>query len=548
MDTSNHTLSLSRRSFFTASALGAAGLILSTSCSACAPNTPGEKVETPATGADAPVSKIDTSNIAETLEYDVAVVGAGSGLFAAYVAAKEGLNVIVIEKGSSSTASNTNVVFGTTAGDTKIQSSLGDDTTTDEIYERMMTYAQGTVDQVLVRKSLLASKKCLETWADLGCDMILAPDRYGVGFNSVHLFAAENKTLLLEKAIEELGGTCMFSAEALELIVDDDAVCGLYVQAPQGLVEIKAKRTVLSTGGFMANEEMLDQFFGAAQTIANASISQCDGAGIRMAQQAGAIVDTSFSMSSYADVAGYNAKSSGIIGNYMTDRNQALIFGNIGCILVDGRGDRFINEYFIASNPLAFGGAIQTRVGYYYAIVDQTFVDALKEQSPFSYVGRPQDWLVGPILFDAPQPRLAEDMEKAIEEGWAWKADSIDALAEQTGLGNLPQQIDAFNNYCSSGKDELLGLRKEFLIPVENPPFYAIQYQAAGLSTMGGIKTDSRCRALNENNDPISGLYITGSDNGSAFSEPYYDVGGTDSAMCFGTNWVAGESIVSELV
>ena len=490
------------------------------------------------------------SGKAQEYTCELAVVGAGGGgMMSAMQAARAGASVIVLEKGGSWKVSNTSFAGGTTAVDTPTQKAAGKTVTVDEVFDHMMTYSQGTVNQVLVRRCLEASGSVMKTWMDLGVKMFLGPDRYQVGFETVHVYTTPNKMELLEKDIIAHGGRFLYSTAGTGLIMKDGAVTGVRARTSDGQnVVIHCKAVVISTGGFLNNKEMMDQYFGKAEHVAVAGSPLCTGDGIKMALEAGAIMDTNFALSTYADVAGYNGKNVGVHGTYLTEkRNQAFVFGNIGTMLVDNQGDRFINEYLLANNPLAFGGAMQARIGYYYAIVDQKTIDELSEESPYSRLGRPASWNVGPILFDNPQKNIKKDIETAITEGWTWKADSIEALSKAAGLEHLSKQVARYNRLCEAGVDTDLGVPKLFLSSLAKGPFYAIEYQCAGLVTMGGIKTDSTCCALDKENERIPGLYVAGSDNGSVYSGPYYDVGGTSSGLAIQTGWIAGQEAATFL-
>ncbi len=499
--------------------------------------------------ADEAEEGLDLSNIKAVYDSDVLVVGAGSGMFGAVVTARAGLKTIVIGKSGSVLATNTNTIGGTTAAETLQCKEDGSDVTVEQIFTHLMNFAEGTVNSVLVKKSLIGAGKALDCWKELGVTEWIGADRYGVGFNSVHVFLSPNKSQCLEDEVIANGGECYYNMEAKELIMDGDAVVGVYaVDADGALHQFNAKKVLLATGGFLDNDEMMAQYYGVNQKIGKFRACINDGAGIKMAQKAGAIMDTNFAVGTLADATGYNDKNVGIQASYMTDANHALCFHNIGCMTVDKNGERFINEFMFCNEPLAYGGAISARIGYYYAIVDQKAVDAIQAEGIYNRLGRPANWSVGELLFDTPKDRLQADLDLAISEGWAWKGETVEELAANAGMANLAEEVAKWNQFCADGKDSDLYLTPEFLIPLENGPFYAIEYQTGGLSTMGGIKTDNSCRALNASEDPIPNLFVGSSDNGSAFNNPYYDVGGTCSAMCFGTCWVAGETIVKELL
>lgn len=533
---------ITRRDLLIFGGVGTAGLAMG--MTGCSQPRPKEEPQ------ESSIEEQKTWDPKKTVECDVVVVGAGSGLWAAYVTASAGLNTHVVEKSSSCLSSNTNYMRGTTAAETSVQKDLGDPCTYQTVIDAMMDFARGTVNAQLVNKCLHGSTKALDTWRELGCNINLATtDLYGVGFNSVHTYKTENKLGLVEDALNKMGCQFDYNTEGKELIVEEGAVTGLYAEGPEGVVEYKAKAVVLACGGFLEDDDLMKRCFGEHIQPGRFRYAMNDGAGIKMAMKAGAILDTNFAMSSLANNAGFNEKCEGIVGSYMdsTKRSQAFSFDVWGTLHVDKNGDRFINEYRMSQWPLTVAGAIEMRIGYYYAIADQKMIDYLQEHSAFDRVGRPDYWVPGPILLDKPNERLQSDINAAIEQGWAWKADTPEALAEAAGLPHLATQIKKYNESCAAGFDDELYLPKEFLIALDEGPYYAIQYQCGALNTMGGIRTDNFCRAVDKTDTAIEGLYIGSADNGSAFAAPYYNVGGCCNAMCMGSSWVAGETIVDDV-
>lgn len=537
---------VTRREFLKGSAAGAIGLaamgLMGTTALAeedAAKKTNEEEME-------------EEISVEETMDCDVVVVGAGGGgMWCAVQCAKAGANVIVVEKGPNYACSNSSQVGGTTCCNSRAQKEAGIEIDPLALFDHMMRYAEGTVNNKLVRRYIDESAEMMNYWMDLGVEIFMGPDRYQSGFETVHVYLTPNKMELLQNDAESNGATFLYSTTAKSIVMDGDAAAGIIAVDDDGKgIQINAKYVCIATGGFLGNPDMVKQYFGEANTIYCAGIPNCTGDGIQMALKAGAIMDTNFALSTLADVAGFNAKNANI-GSYVMDgenRNQGFVFGNTGSLLVNDQGKRFINEYQLSVNPLAYGGAIQARVGYYYAIVDQALVDYYMEHSPYERVGSdPEVWNVGGILFDTVQNRLMDDIEVAISEGWGWKADTIEELQEALGMEALVDTINNYNEMYDAGMDTELGCDKIFMAPVKEGPFYALQYQCGALVTMGGIKTDDNCRALNKDNKPVPGLYVASSDNGSAFNGPYYDIGGSSSGLAMCTGYIAGEEIVKAL-
>jgi 3-oxosteroid 1-dehydrogenase len=116
------------------------------------------------------------------------------------------------------------------------------------------------------------------------------------------------------------------------------------------------------------------------------------------------------------------------------------------------------------------------------------------------------------------------------DEFLAGKADTLEALAEQLDIDpeTLTSTTARFNEHARTGDDpDFSRGDNEWaniwcgdphhepnpnLGPVEEPPFYAVRMYV-GLSSMGnvGLLTDDHGRVLDWDDDPIAGLYATGS-------------------------------------
>lgn len=138
---------------------------------------------------------------------------------------------------------------------------------------------------------------------------------------------------------------------------------------------------------------------------------------------------------------------------------------------------------------------------------------------------------------DTKLPHLKEEMQKAFDEKapYLTKADSIHELAEKVGLEDLEKTIEHYNELAQSGKDTDFGKKADFLIPVENGPFYAIELGVGAFCTMGGLKTNTEHEVLDKAGKPINGLYAAGNDAAGMLIGDTYgpNMPGTEAGFVF---------------
>ena len=203
-------------------------------------------------------------------------------------------------------------------------------------------------------------------------------------------------------------------------------------------------------------------------------------------------------------------------------------------MLVNNQGRRFANEGRFANLPLALGGAISLVGGQYYAIVDQAYVDGLNAGTDaWTLCGSDaENWRTGSMTLKGKSlEKVQENIDAAVAAGWAFKADSIEELANAIDAPDLVETVDEYNDYCADGKDEQFYKPACFLQSVATAPFYALQYEPSAWVTIGGIRTNDRMQAIDNKGKAIKGLYVAGADNGTLMSAPYCDYEGF-SLMC----------------
>lgn len=489
----------------------------------------------------------------ETYDTDIVIVGGGAaGLTAAISASNLGAEVLVIEKGVSLAVSNGANAGGPIATGTKVQEAEGEDLTTEELYKHMSEFAQSTINDSLLRKTLEVTGETIDMLDDLGLSVYLRPDSYGVGFRARHGIKekGEDRMGFLADKIEANGGTIMLETTGEEVILNDEGVAvGIKATKSDGTkVTINAGAVLLATGGYLGGQDIIENKFGNI-TINPLGNTLSTGDGIKMTLAAGGVEDKNWGI-----VANEFSASNSKAGTWTKDSNQNLRFGIYGGLLVNAEGNRFFNEEIMASEPLS-GAEATLRYGKYYAVMDEAYYNSVCEQGIFKTLGSPESWVAGVknLSDSAPESKshvkvLTEaknQLQEAIDQGWAYKADTIEELAEKFGLENLVSTVEEYNKYCEAKHDSEFGKDPVFLTPINNGPYYVFEYEPSAWCTLGGVKVDDSLRALDKNNEPIQGLYVAGVDAGSLFTAPYYDNEGSAFGLSLGSGTLAGRNMYS---
>ncbi|SMP68761.1 FAD-dependent oxidoreductase [Anoxynatronum buryatiense] len=493
----------------------------------------------------------------DTEEYhtQLVVVGAGgSGMMAAVEAARAGIEVIVIEK-SATPGGISAYGAGIGAVESSMQKEAGLTFTTKEVYDHMMEYSNAVVYAPLLRTILEQSADTAEWLAEqFGWDInVVTPNIWeGEVFDTYHLvypYGLERFNPLIAD-FEKNGGTLLLETEGKSMIMENGKAAGVIAEKPNGTeVHIHAEAVVLATGGAIANEAMVFESTGTAEYI-TMQPSLSDGAGLRMAQEAGAVLANElFTQVSEIGMTPGIAPEPSFHINLLS--SSALLF-------VNSNGDRYFNEGLFREQPLNQGGAASASMGAYYVIFDQETLETLvsnglkgllpeeeaKRQTSqlekLSFYGSTSG--VPPMFAGANEPLadLEREMAFGMENGYVWKADSIAELQQMTSLHNLEKTVDRYSELVVAKEDTDLFKRDVYLVEIEEGPFYAVKFMPGVFSTLGGVKVNEKLEAVDAKNAPVPGLYVAGIDGGSMFHKPYYDICGTTMMYAFGSGRIAG--------
>ena len=93
-----------------------------------------------------------------------------------------------------------------------------------------------------------------------------------------------------------------------------------------------------------------------------------------------------------------------------------------------------------------------------------------------------------------------------------YRADTIEELAGQCGMDPkvLRNSVERYEIACENGVDDLFGKNPDYLFPMGDGPYYAVEGICCPYHTMGGLEVDASMRVLDEDGKAILGLYAAG--------------------------------------
>ena len=502
-------------------------------------------------GFSAPSPKKD-----ETVELscDVAVVGAGgAGTTAALTLQQAGLDVIVIEK-TNKVGGESVMSTGALAVGSKYLESLVEDKSllTDKqvIFDELMDYSHWTADSTVVSAFLDRNGETAD-WLQTMWDQTDDPGFFRVGQKGKNGLDTGKGTKKYDVLYDNFylpgGGRLVKSARAYELTTDEaGAVTGVKAHGSDGTeYVVHANQVILATGGFAGSPELLDQYFHGKYYLYGMSTDEGDGMLMAQAVGAGSPQNLDPFMAEFCsnDVVDFYA-------GYMKFINYT------GLLQLNTAGNRFYNEEFGASDPLAKGTAALNTAGEAYVIFTDSDVSKMEEAGGAGLLSEEVRAEMNNYRDRAcvPFDTIRDEIQRAIDAGQGWKADTLMGLGEAVGIWDMDtykNTIDTYLGYIEAGEDKQFGKRPEMLFSLseEDGPFYCVRIVPALDSTLGGIPVNGNCEVLTNAKKPIPGLFAVGQDASGFWGNSYYQTQHTNAntqAWALTSGRIAGAYIAAQ--
>ena len=543
----NNVAGISRRNLFkaagvTAIAAAAAGTL--TGCGKGHVNDAEDKNLTTQAPAGASwlgsAPEIAESDITETIDTEVVVVGCRTGGLPAVISAAEnGAKVLGIEQMSAIATPREDLG----AINSRYQLAAFEEFPQFEIdkmeaMEDIVRYANGFVNYDLIKLWADESGAMIDWIADIverngefkmwfegsiGTENTGARDKaWATGHSPEKLTDDEAVTFgtcLRDYAIE-LGAEFRYDIMLVKCEQNSDGrVTGVICQDGNDLHYIRvnaSKGVILATGGYVSNTEMVEarQAWNNRLKINVPVGGSCTGDGIKAAMWCGASIDPLGCAVTFNRAC---CKPDEVAGSDL--KGKWFWFGEQPFLKVNLNGKRFCNE----SGPYDYmlHSAYMQPYHTYVDIWDSDYVEQVKQLNevgccrlyPFDN-GAPSNM---------PISLMAKKFEELEEAGYIQKADTMEELAEKL---NLPVEAtvetwNRYNMFAEQGKDEDYNKEPYRLTSLTHPPYYGVRTGSWFLATIDGISINTDMHAVDEAGKQIEGLFMVGNDSGGFFSVSY---------------------------
>ncbi len=333
----------------------------------------------------------------------------------------------------------------------------------------------------------------------------------------------------------------MLSTPAKRLVTDGDGtVLGIVVEKDGKETAIKAsKAVILATGGYEQNQWLRTHCFEGQPIYSSAPLTNT-GDGVIMAQKVGAAL---WHMWHVHGTYGFKFPEIPVAMLHTfrgprQDPNKLMPW-----IVIDKFGKRYMDE----GPPIAFDTPFRNMQTYNPDIPGYPYIPSYMV---FDEEGRK----LGPIgVCDTyGYYNWSQDNKPEIARGWILSAPTIAELAAKINAvpeneknmksGVLERTVKDWNQHVKDREDPL-GRLPTSMMPLVNPPFYAIQLWPVIHYTQGGPVHDPGRRIMDSFGQPIPRLYSAG--QLGSFHGHIYQPGG-NVGECIASGMVSGRNAAAE--
>ena len=450
--------------------------------------------------------------VEEVLDTDVVVLGGGAaGLTAGIKAIQGGAKVILLEKTGMTGGASAMAGAGTKATGSKWSIESGSTETAEDFIKQITENGH--------HKNHMPTVENFARTLGTAFDWLVAEDGAAVPYvrkdGPSASFSGDGRGAGVVKNLtakfEELGGTLLLSTPGTELIIDNGAVVGVKAEGNGKAYTINAKKVILATGGYGANDELVPDEY---KKFVYAGHAGATGDAIKMVEPLNADL---ISMELINTQPNSMIKPSGL-GQYCNPGvSKAYAAGGF---MVNQDGVRFVNE---VANAWDIMGEMKKN-DFQFLVMDQAAFDGFNAGMTGSKIYSMEDvaeWLKDDYVGQPVLKTAATLDELAAKLGVP--ADAVKAAAAKFNEVAAAQGTDEFGRTIKTAQSE-------------EGPYYAMQMHIRYYASLGGLHVNDDMQVLNTNQEAIPNLYAAGEVIGGHQGDVY--MGGClfAYAICSGHN------------
>ena len=413
---------------------------------------------------------------------DIVIVGGGPAGLAAAVSAKQtnpDKNVILVEKLDILSGNGKFDMNFFDMINTEAQKAAGNDEWVGEAGLAKFLESKSTNGESAERIKVWADTEyTLDAWLrDMGVELNY---NYG-GTNHMaedNQYSGEVIQAGLEKAAKELGVDVRPGTKGMDLVMEDGACKGVVVlNNDNETYTINAKSTILATGGFCSNKELLAEYAPGYEVFNTSNQMGTTGDFVKIFEQNGFKTENMGKMSFFSNIiVPYRDLTGGADMNLLANKEGTLLENKSG-------KDR--------------GTMIQENGAAFY-ITDKTGYDSFYR------------------------------IRKHVALGYYSEGATLEELAEKLGIDaeGLKASVEQYNADAAAGAEnaQIAAVPKRALDA--EGPYYGVRVEGANHMTKGGVVCNENAQVLNADDTVVPGLYAAG--------EVTWQAGGYSESVCFG--------------
>lgn len=553
----NMAAGISRRDLFKFGGIAAAGAVGVGALASCAPQNATEKKADGAasTGANEVTTAaghlrtgmpsflsapepIAESDIIETHDYDVVVIGAGAaGVPAALSACEAGASVALVQK-ESQAISQGNSGSG-------IDLAASDPVDVANLVSQLVADNQHRANRALIdlwaQNSGEAVKWVIEKSAESGAPVkdngnqnhkaLIAKHDYNINFITSFFGPKPLNTgdgmRALAQTAEKEGVAIFYSTPAEQIVCDESGkAIGVVAKAKEGYKRFNASKGVIVACGDYQNDEEMLHYYQPDMTNFEPKQTNKTGDGHKMIVWAGGKIEDLAHTKMLHDF----------------DAGPASMCDMPFLTVKNSTGKRFVNETVEMSLMNCYLRSAED-AGHYCQVFDSNYMETAAE-----WPGK----LVDPEGLKVYMPE--EDVErKGVFEGQinTFKANTLEELADKLEIKDKAaflETVERYNALAEAGKDEDFGKPAKFLAPIDTPPFYGIHRHVRMSAICSGVDVNEKHECLTPEGDVIENLYAIGNCAGEFYGGIDYPltVFGLSLGRCYTEGYVIGRMVAQK--